>query len=191
MLKFTPNDKEQPQKGDILLAEPFMEDPYFRRTVILLCEHNEEGSFGFVLNNYIDASLEDIMDDLSMFQSRISVGGPVKHNNLYYLHTLGDTLSDSIHVTEGIYMGGNFEELKELALAGKVTDDHVRFFVGYAGWSPDQLMSEVKSKSWFISSSDQRTLMDTTNETLWNSLIKKLGKEYSHLADLPPNPSLN
>ena len=134
-----PDKNLRPQKGQVLLAEPFLNDPYFRRTVIFLCEHNTEGSFGFVLNNYIDVDLEQIMENMPSYEGRISIGGPVRNSNLYYLHTLGEKIEESVEIIPGVYMGGNFEILKKLLVSGKVHKDQVRFFVGYSGWSPEQL----------------------------------------------------
>ena len=82
------SNQANPQAGNVLLSEPFLDDPYFGRKVVLLCEHNEEGSFGFVLNNYVDIDVDEVMDDLPKLDTRISVGGPVKNGNLYYLHTV-------------------------------------------------------------------------------------------------------
>ena len=95
MMKITPENTENPSRGKILLSEPFLSDPYFKRAAILLCEHNDDGSFGFVLNNYLDMSLDQIMSGLPKLPTRISVGGPVNNSNLYYLHTLGNSISDS------------------------------------------------------------------------------------------------
>ena len=87
MIRFTPSNNAKPESGDILLSEPFLDDPYFGRKVVLLCEHNDEGSFGFVLNNFIDIDVDEVMEELPKLNARISVGGPVKNGNLYYLHT--------------------------------------------------------------------------------------------------------
>lgn len=191
MLKFTPDTHVEPVKGSLLLAEPFMDDPYFQRKVILLCEHNDEGSFGFVLNNYIDLTINDLMEEFPQFFSRVSVGGPVKNSNLYYIHTLGQQLEGSVAVTENIYMGGDFEQLKELARKGQIPDDEVRFFVGYAGWSAGQLKSEINNRSWFITEADEPLLMDTSGDEMWATMIGRMGKEYAHLANTPNDPSLN
>ena len=106
MIRFTPSNHATLAPGNVLLSEPFLDDPYFGRKVVLLCEHNEEGSFGFVLNNYVDIDVDEVMDDLPKLNARISVGGPVKNGNLYYLHTRED-IAESIPVMPGVFMGGN------------------------------------------------------------------------------------
>ncbi|MEZ4798407.1 MAG: YqgE/AlgH family protein [Flavobacteriales bacterium] len=188
---FSPNKNILPTRGKVLLSEPFLDDPYFKRTVVLLCEHNHEGSFGFVLNNYIDVNLDQIVDDMPIFPSKISIGGPVRSSNLYYIHTLGETIEDSMEILPGLYMGGDFENLRKLMLEGKVQKDQVRFFVGYSGWSPDQLKGEIDQNAWFVSDIEMQTVMDTDIEDLWKYIMKKLGRKGEMIANLPEDPTLN
>lgn len=180
-----------PAKGQILLSEPFLNDPYFRRTVIFLCEHNEDGSFGFVLNNYIDVELDQIMENMPHFGGRISIGGPVRNSNLYYLHTLGEKIEDSIEIFEGIYMGGNFETLRSLLMRGQIGKDDVRFFVGYSGWSATQLDEEMKLNSWFIAPAEKELIMNTELNDLWKTIMKRMGRKGEMIANMPDDPSLN
>lgn len=187
----SPDIKIKPKRGKVLLAEPFLDDPYFKRTVILLCEHNEEGSFGFVLNNYIDIELDQVMEELPTFDTRISIGGPVKNSNLYYLHTLGEEIGDSVEVMDGIFMGGDFGILKEKLRLGQVQKDEVRFFVGYSGWSANQLDTELDSKSWFVANVQPKLLMNTDVTDLWKKVMGSMGAKGSMIANLPDDPSLN
>jgi len=191
MFDLTPAGDIELIKGQVLLSEPFLNDPYFKRTVIFLCEHNEEGSFGFVLNNYIDVDLDQIMENMPNFDSRISIGGPVRNSNLYYLHTLGLEVEESIEVVPGIYMGGNFDTLKNLLMNGKVKKGQVRFFVGYSGWSPDQLSEEMKTKSWFVTSISNDLIMNTDLDDIWKHIMKTFGTKGQIIANLPEDPSLN
>jgi putative transcriptional regulator len=190
-MDFTPEKNIKPSKGQVLLAEPFLNDPYFKRTVIFLCEHNHDGSFGFVLNNYINIDLEQIMENMPSFEGRISIGGPVRNSNLYYLHTLGEKISDSVEIIPGVFMGGNFDILKKMLFTGDVKKDEVRFFVGYSGWSPEQLENEIKSKSWFVANVGKETLMNSDNNDLWKTILKGMGKKGEMIANLPDDPSLN
>jgi len=190
-INFVPKNNIEPKKGKILLSEPFLEDPYFKRTVVLLCEHNEEGSFGFVLNNYIELTLDQIMESLPGHGSRISIGGPVNNSNLYYIHTLGDQVEESIEVVEGIYMGGNFEVLRDIRQNGEVKHDQIRFFVGYSGWSPKQLDSELETNSWFVTQVKKEVLMNTRVKDLWKKIMSGLGKKGEMIANLPDDPKLN
>ena len=190
-INFSPDANIKPERGQVLLSEPFLNDPYFKRTVILLCEHNEEGSFGFVLNNYIDVELEQIMENIPIFGNKISIGGPVRNSNLYYIHTLGDQIEDSLEILPGVFMGGNFETLRKKLFSGEVDKNQVRFFVGYSGWSPDQLQAEIKANSWFVTNVDRETVMDTDIEDLWKVIMKKLGKKGELISKMPEDPNLN
>ncbi len=191
MLKFSPDNKVKPTRGSLLLSEPFLNDDYFKRTVILLCEHNDEGSFGFVLNNYLEVPLHTIMPELPDFRTRVSLGGPVKNSNMFYIHSMGDRLKDSLQVSDNIYMGGDFNELKKLSLSGQISEDEIRFFVGYSGWSAGQLQSEIEMRSWFVSEIDEPLIMNSHVDDLWGTFVGRLGTEYAHLANTPPDPSLN
>ena len=122
-----------PEKGRVLITEPFLEDDYFERSIILLCEHNSDGSFGFVLNNYTELKLQDIVD-FPEFETKISTGGPVSEKHLYFIHTIGDEITDSIHIAGSIYMGGDFEQVKEKIKMGLIRPTQIRFFIGYSGW---------------------------------------------------------
>ena len=192
MIRFTPSNNAQPESGDILLSEPFLDDPYFGRKVVLLCEHNDEGSFGFVLNNFIDIDVDEVMEELPKLKARISVGGPVKNGNLYYLHTRGD-IPESIPVVEGVCMGGDFDLIKKMLQQGELTADDIRFFIGYSGWSGQQLADEVRSRSWFVAQPQVSDIMrtDEENEDFWKRLISELGDGFSHIANAPNDPSLN
>ncbi|MBK7297448.1 MAG: YqgE/AlgH family protein [Flavobacteriales bacterium] len=95
-LDLRPENKLEPARGRLLVSEPFLPDPYFRRTVVLLCEHNDEGSFGFVLNRHMDMDIDQLMDRMPPIGSKVSIGGPVQSSNLYYLHTLGPHLDGAL-----------------------------------------------------------------------------------------------
>ncbi len=191
MIKITPENNVNPAKGKVLLSEPFLEDPYFKRAAILLCEHNEEGSFGFVLNNYIDMSLDQIMQGLPDMDTRVSVGGPVKNSSLYYMHTIGSSILNSKEITDGIYLGGDFSLLKQRIHDGSIENNQIRFFVGYSGWSANQLNEELEQNSWFITDAHKALVMDTNSSDLWGDFLKKMGPEFARVSKLPKDPNMN
>lgn len=192
MIRFTPPSDGIPAAGKVLLAEPFMADPHFGRKAILLCEHNEEGSFGFVLNNFIEVGLNELLDDLPTVACRLSLGGPVKNSNLYYLHTL-EQAPESIAVMPGLFMGGDFEWVRTMLDAGLPLEGKLRFFIGYAGWTPGQLEDEIKSRSWFVTEAPIDTIMNTEgeDESFWKSLVSDMGSGFEHIANAPVDPSMN
>jgi putative transcriptional regulator len=191
MFDFTPKNNIPLGPGKILIAEPFLSDPYFKRSVILLCEHSDEGSFGFVLNNYIEMDLDQLMDNLPNMETRISIGGPVKSSNLFYIHSLGSAIENSVPIAEGIYMGGDFDALQQMLKMGKLEPHQIRFFVGYAGWSANQLHEELEQKSWIVGEADPEMLMNTQDNELWKTILHDMGKDYARLTDLPSDPNLN
>ncbi len=145
-MDFKPENIESPAKGKLLISDPFMADPYFNRLVILLCEHNQDGSFGFILNKYVDMDLADVMEDVPDISNRVSIGGPVENNQLYFLHTLGAHLPGSTEIAKGLYVGGDFEILRSLLATRSINEDQVRFFVGYSGWGEGQLLEEMEEE---------------------------------------------
>jgi putative transcriptional regulator len=181
-----------PRKGRILLSDPFLGDEYFERSVVYLCEHSKEGSFGFVLNNYIDIQLTQLNEKFPEMMVKLSIGGPVEKETMYFMHTLGEQLKDSLLIDQNIYMGGDFEQLyKEVSLE-LLSQNKVRFFIGYSGWSAGQLQNEIKEHAWIVANVDNvAELMDVTIPDLWKHFMNKLGKKYQIMSDFPIDPSEN
>jgi putative transcriptional regulator len=181
-----------PAKGKILLSDPFLDEEYFRRSVIYLCEHNDEGSFGFVLNNLVDLNLHEIEDTFPNVESSISIGGPVEPNSLYFLHSLGDQIINSVSVEEGIYLGGDFQQLTNLVRSDQSLVSQIRFFIGYTGWSKDQLEMEITSNSWVVADFDSaQNLFQAKEELSWKLLMENLGEKFKVIANFPLDPRDN
>ena len=138
----------KPTKGRLLVSVPFMNDFYFGRSVVLLTEHNEDGSVGFILNKPLETKIGNAITDFPDFKGNIYMGGPVEKSSLFYIHTLGNLVKDSIEVFKGLYWGGNFNTIKKLIETGIMNEDDIRFFVGYSGWGKNQLERELVEKSW-------------------------------------------
>jgi putative transcriptional regulator len=186
-----PKNTFKPERGRLLVSEPYLADPYFRRTVVLLCDHSEEGSFGFVLNRQMDMDVSDLMENLPPLGSRVSIGGPVQSGNLFYLHTLGARIEGSVEVVDGVHMGGDYEQLRAVLATDPKLAKHVRFFVGYAGWGSAQLDKELDERSWLVSRADKRRIMNVRIADLWADTLRGMGKAYAPLANFPEDPSLN
>ena len=184
-------DLGTPEKGKLLLSEPFLMDPNFSRTVVLLTEHNEEGSVGFVLNRPLKMNINEVVPDFPVFDAQLYVGGPVENNNLFYIHTLADKLPDSIEIMDGLWWGGDFDILKTLIDTGQATTKEIRFFAGYSGWAPDQLTDEMKQRSWIVSDATVSQVMAPDVESLWKNVMSSLGKKYKIISNFPEDPTLN
>lgn len=184
-------DMGTPAVGKILLSEPLLLDPNFSRTVIVLTEHNDTGSVGFVLNKPVNLILKDVIEEFPEFDATLYVGGPVDNDRLYYIHTLGDKLTDSKEFMPGLYWGGDFDELKALIDTNQIGPNDIRFFSGYSGWAKGQLEGEIKEKSWIVASANADQIMNPDASELWKNLMSSLGKKYSIMSNFPEDPSLN
>jgi len=179
------------QPGSLLISEPFLQDDNFDRTVILLCSHGSEGSFGLVLNRKANLKLSDVLDfDHRHFDLQLGIGGPMEYNTLHYLHQMAD-LEDSIHLTENVYWGGDFETLKSRLETGVVSEESIRFFLGYSGWSPGQLEEELRKNVWFVNQTAANKLFNLNADSLWRSVLKEMGGKYRMYSNYPTDPSLN
>jgi putative transcriptional regulator len=143
-----------PRKGRILLSDPFLGDEYFERSVVYLCEHSKDGSFGFVLNHYVDVNLNQLNPAFPSIDAVMSIGGPVENESMYFMHTFGNELNDSLEIMDGIYIGGDFQQLYSFISEKHFQDKKIRFFLGYSGWSAGQLQEEIKENAWIVSKID-------------------------------------
>jgi putative transcriptional regulator len=185
-------DKVEPQKGDLLISEPFLADPNFARTVILLCEHNDEGSFGFVLNKLAQVKLNELLDVAGKREDNIYIGGPVQQNTLQFIHKNDGLIEGGIEVKEGIFWGGNFEQMLAMMEGELIQADDIKFFVGYSGWATGQLKDELKVNSWIISRDvNIEQVFHTDVESLWKEVLNTMGGKYKIVANFPVDPRLN
>ncbi|MBK5277707.1 MAG: YqgE/AlgH family protein [Bacteroidia bacterium] len=188
---FNYSNRVKPRKGCILVSEPYLPDPNFERTIILLCEHNAEGSFGFVLNKPSHAKIEDVMESIRNFDAQVYVGGPVQQDTLHYLHRV-HTLEDAVEVGDGIYWGGNFEQLNLMLLSKQLEETELKFFLGYSGWSQGQLEEELNANSWIVSDNvDEKLIFETNPEMMWQKALKAMGGRFSVYSNYPVDPRLN
>ena len=177
--------------GQILIAEPLLNDPNFTRSVILLCEHSDEGSVGFVLNQVTGHTLKDLVQDLHSGDIPIYQGGPVQADTLHMLHRLPGSIHGGMEIATGIHWGGSYDELKELVWTDSCDPTGVRLFMGYSGWGPGQLENEIKEGTWLITNATQALLFDTEPHDVWKKAIELLGRRYAYLASMPTDPQLN
>jgi len=180
-----------PAKGRLLLSEPFMGDYYFGRSVILLVEHNEEGSVGVILNKPATAGFNDVLKDFPEFDAPIYIGGPVETNSLFYIHLLGEQIEDSVEIGDGVFWGGDIESIKEMILLKMIKPEDIRFFIGYSGWGKDQLKSELKRNSWLVSPTSRGDIFNTDPLAMWSKFIDTMGNEYRYWNKFPIDPNMN
>ncbi|MFM2208140.1 MAG: hypothetical protein RL213_2115 [Bacteroidota bacterium] len=181
----------EPGVGRLLISEPFLMDTYFKRTVILLGEHGDDGTVGFILNKPTDMALNDALEDFPPFDVPLYFGGPVQTDTIHFLHTIGHRLTGSKEIMPGIFWGGSLEMLKLLIETRQVNKDQIRFYAGYSGWEPHQLEDELRGRTWLISSGKTELAFSEKPEHLWGEVLRSMGSEYAVLANFPENPSLN
>lgn len=169
-----------------------MNDPNFTRSVVLLTEHGEQGTMGFVINHPSLLMMDDLIADVKSSDFPVYYGGPVATDTVHFIHRCPDKIIDGEEIAKGIYWGGNFETLKALIAQGEVTNEEVKFFVGYSGWGVTQLQSEMKENTWIVSDQyDADLVFSGDEEKLWKEVIINLGPKYAHISNFPQNPNLN
>jgi putative transcriptional regulator len=173
------------KNGTILLAEPFMLDPNFKRAAVLVCEHNEEGTVGFILNKKLDMQVNELIADFPEFDAPVFFGGPVQTDTIHYVHNAGDLLEDSRPVSRGVWWGGDFDKLKFLMSSQLITPANIRFFVGYSGWSEGQLKDEKSLGSWVMANMHPNYLFKSKPNELWQQIMSNKGDSYSVIATMP------
>lgn len=181
----------EPAAGILLIAEPFLKDPNFMRTVVLLCDHQSEGSFGFVINRHYEHTLNELMNDMDELTLPVYYGGPVQMDTIHFLHQYPDQIPGSHEVQKGIYWGGDFETAIKLLQEGSIDAARIRFFIGYSGWSDGQLSNELKEKSWLTVEATRKVVFHSDTNEIWKESLKLLGGDYEQLVNYPIDPQLN
>ncbi|MCB0664193.1 MAG: YqgE/AlgH family protein [Saprospiraceae bacterium] len=179
------------EKGTVLLAEPFSLDTNFRRTAVVLTEHQDEGTVGFIMNRKMDVELTDLLSDFPELNADVFFGGPVATDSLHYLHNVGDLLEGSIKIKNGVYWGGDFDKLKFLIDAKLITPQNIRFYIGYSGWSSGQLEEELKYGSWVLADMHANYLFKSRPELLWEQIMTNKGNVFSVIAKMPDTVNWN
>lgn len=181
-------------KGSLLIANPVLPDPNFSRTVILLCNHNEQGSFGLVINRSAELKAPDLfssIDILKSYNEKIYIGGPVSQSMVFYLYRSGKDVIGLDKICSGVYLGSNLETLESLYLDIENPEENIRFYLGYSGWSGGQLDGEMEQNSWLVQdANEQLVFLDSVN-LIWPKAVNSLGEKYQYLTKAPVNPQWN
>lgn len=181
-----------PQKGSLLISEPsVLGDAEFNRSVVLITEHNSEGSVGFILNKPLQYTIQDLVPELKA-SFTVFDGGPVEQDNLYFIHTIPNVIPNSIEISNGIYWGGDFTTIQQLINEEKISKHQIRFFLGYSGWEPKQLENEIKLNSWIVAQNTfKEKLLTQPVSNFWQEKIKEQGGDYVLYSNAPSDPILN
>lgn len=180
-----------PAPGILLIADPFLKDPNFLRTVVFLCEHKEEGSFGFVLNRKYENTLDELIPGLEDMKLPVFYGGPVQMDTIHFLHQYPDEIPGGEEVIKGVYWGGDFETVVAMLKNGIIKPERIRFYIGYSGWSDGQLNTELEEKSWLTVAGTRKLIFHRNYQEIWKDSLKQLGGDYEMMINFPIDPQLN
>jgi len=181
----------EPAPGILLIADPFLKDPNFLRTVVFLCEHKEEGSFGFVLNRQYEHTLDELIPDLEGHNLPVYYGGPVQTDTMHFLHQYPEDIPGGEEVLKGVYWGGDFEAVVGLIKKKELDPARIRFFIGYSGWGSGQLTEEMTEKTWLTVQANRKLIFHSNPIDVWKDSLRHLGGDYEMMVNFPIDPQLN
>lgn len=177
-------------KGKFLVAMPALADPNFRRTVVLLCEHGPDGALGLVVNRPTEVEVSTLLDDVAALAGaeRVFAGGPVSKNGMLVL-CRGAAVAENHAVLPGVFLAQDLAVLRRPEVLGP--NGEFRCFLGYSGWAPGQLESELAAGAWCVVAADASLVFDAAPEALWPEMMRRLGPEWAMYASMPADPTLN
>ena len=177
-------------QGQLLIASPSLLDPNFHRTVVLVTEHTEEGAMGLVLNRPADVAVLQAAPKLAPLveeSARLHIGGPVQQEAVVVLAELDDPSQAALVVLGDVGFLSADADPHELAGALR----RARVFVGYAGWSAEQLESELEESAWILEPAEREDVFAADPEGLWSAVLRRKGGSFAAPALMPPDPSVN
>ena len=177
--------------GILLIADPFLKDPNFLRTVVLLCEHNAEGSFGFVLNRVYENTLDELVPELEGYPLPVYYGGPVQVNSIHLLHQVPEKVPGGQEIMKGLFWGGDFDFVVDMIKNGDPDVGKIRFYLGYSGWSEGQLEEEMAEKTWLTVKANTGMVFHADHQEVWKDSLKLMGGDYEMMINFPIDPQLN
>lgn len=177
--------------GKLLVAHPLLNDGFFNRSVVYISQYLDESVVGFVLNFKTQFKLRDLRPQVQNGNWPIYDGGPVAKNQLFFLHNLGEKITNAIPIQDNLFFGGDFNDLLYCIDHEDVSESDIRFFVGYSGWSKDQLDNEIERGSWYVNDIDASTLLSIGSSVLWGSELAKQKNGLEIFSEIGWDPSNN
>ena len=178
-------------KGQLLIASPKIVDPNFRRTVVYMTEHGEDGSMGLVLNRAAAATVAEAVPELEWIADPgdpVHVGGPVAAGSVIVLAEFDEPSRSALLVERDLgFVPAEVEDREEFAATLRRT----RVFAGHAGWGPGQLEAELEEDSWILEPAAREDVFTDDPDELWSAVLRRKGRDYVLLATMPEDPSLN
>ena len=184
------SEKPKPHVGALLLSEPFNPEPNFKRAVVLISQHDQRGSIGFILNKPTPLMINDVLEDFPEFKAHVHWGGNQRLDSVYYIHTIAN-LKGAQPISNGIYWGGDYEHLKLMVETKQVNPDQIKFLAGYNAWSPRKLAKEIREENWWVADADLQSAFIEPSDTAWGNILQRNGHVYGILNDFPEDPGFN
>jgi UPF0301 protein BDI_1431 len=189
------DEQPTPSRGSVIVAKPTLADPHFKRSVVVLIDHdNEKGSMGLIVNKYTGFSLHDVLPSVDNASNvPLYLGGPVKPDMLFFLHRLTpDVIPGSLQVSKGLYLGGDYDAIKRYVASGQPVDGLLKCILGYAGWDQGQLGGEIERHDWAVlNHAHYDNLMRENGDKLWRHTVQDFGDKYRLWLNWPSNPACN
>jgi len=181
-------------RGDLLIASPLLLDPNFRRSVVLLCDHGEEGSLGLVVNRPMRVPLGRVIERLAdhpLSGQLVHQGGPVEPERLLGIRRGEHPEERSEPLGGGLHLLVDLEHSLDRLAEGAVDGADYRFFLGYSGWGKGQLRSELGGEAWIVGRASAEIAFEVPAKRQWSASLEKLGGRYALLAQMPVDPEMN
>jgi putative transcriptional regulator len=165
----------------LLIASPSMDDPYFARTVTYICEHNEHGAMGLVINQPVGMKLKELVEQVDdkaevideKAEDIVLAGGPVSQDRGFILHTSQPGWISSLTMTPEVMVTTSKDIIS--SLGNKEAPEKSLIMLGYAGWTAGQLEEEIQTNSWLMVEADTEILFDTPIHKKWETAVQRLG----------------
>lgn len=176
--------KREVREGDLLVAQPFLDETWFHHGVISVIDYDRrDGATGVVLNNNINYVLSDVLDEVAAsIDVPVYCGGPLNQDRLYFIHALGESIiPGGRQYAPGLWIGGDFDAAVDYVNSGYPTEGLIRFLVGYSGWSRGQLEEELEADTWAVLPGerlDARLQLTGSDGSYWHNAVRRLGDEY-------------
>lgn len=177
-------------RASLLIAMPQLQDPNFVRTVMIIVQHDESGTFGLVLNRSVDLTVQALCEGLEMKwggdpEQVLHWGGPVQPNTGWMLFaddSRAAAFEDTAELTDGVYFAGSLEVLR---VVSETPPGDVKLFLGYAGWGPGQIEAEMAQGVWLTAPASRDAVFHTPPDDLWEHAVRSLGIEPATLITTP------
>lgn len=182
--------------GCLLIAEPFLTEMWFDRSVITVIDHNmDEGTSGVVLNQPIESTLDEVLDGVNPdTHVHVYCGGPLSQDRLFFVHTLGDAIiPDAREYAPGLWIGGDFNAAVDYVNGGYPVEGFLRFFVGYSGWGRNQVEKEIEMDTWAVQprAAAIGNILEGSGDAYWHNAVRSLGERYRSWQLLPHDLTVN